>query len=536
MSKAVGFNTSGAARPLLLSEGESPNAAVLEDRAPGVLPMISPRRTSFLYQRGTYPRNLSACALAEEATLEKAVEQRKTQRKLIMALVLAFIFMIVEVAAGVYAHSLAVLTDAAHLLSDVSGFAISVFAAFWVAKKSQDHFSYGYHRVEVLGALASVMMIWLVTGILVVEAIQRVITPEDVNGKIMCIVALAGIGVNLLMMAVLGGHHHGHGHSHSHGEACGDHGHGHSHGHGKPETVAELSRSSSVTVTEQQAAEYNQQQQQHAHAHSHDSECGHHHDHSEGGEVKPSGEPDLEAGDSSSKLLMAGQTSATPLHEEAGHDHGHEHGSGGGARSGGGSHAHSAAGEAAGHGHGHSHDHNHDHGHSHGGGGGHGHSHGGNINLRGAVLHVIGDLLQSVGVALAGALIWWHQDNPAWYIVDPICTFVFAVLVMWTTITILRDIADVLMERVPRGLCIKTINDDLSRLPGVADVHDLHVWSLTPGIPLLCAHLTLMPDGDATDVLHAANTYCRRLGVEHSTFQLVAEGRACPCAGVEHAH
>ena len=54
---------------------------------------------------------------------------------------LAFVFMVVEVVAGVYAHSLAIITDAAHLLSDVSGFAISVFAAFWVAKKSREHFS-----------------------------------------------------------------------------------------------------------------------------------------------------------------------------------------------------------------------------------------------------------------------------------------------------------------------------------------------------------------------------------------------------------
>lgn len=56
------------------------------------------------------------------------------------------------------------------------------------------------------------------------------------------------------------------------------------------------------------------------------------------------------------------------------------------------------------------------------------------------------------------------QDDPAWYIADPVCTLLFAVLVLWTTKAIMRDISDVLMERVPRGLCIKTINDDLSRV------------------------------------------------------------------------
>ena len=67
----------------------------------------------------------------------------QTQRRLLLALVVAFAFMIVEVVGGVFAHSLAIITDAAHLLADVSGFGVSVFAAFWAARKSQEHFSYG---------------------------------------------------------------------------------------------------------------------------------------------------------------------------------------------------------------------------------------------------------------------------------------------------------------------------------------------------------------------------------------------------------
>lgn len=67
----------------------------------------------------------------------------QTQRKLIIALVIAFLFMIVEVVGGIYAHSLAIITDAAHLLSDVSGFAVSVFAAVYAARQSKEHFSYG---------------------------------------------------------------------------------------------------------------------------------------------------------------------------------------------------------------------------------------------------------------------------------------------------------------------------------------------------------------------------------------------------------
>lgn len=100
-------------------------------------------------------------------------------------------------------------------------------------------------------------------------------------------------------------------------------------------------------------------------------------------------------------------------------------------------------------------------GHSHGQGhdNGHGHSHEpGSINLRSAVLHVIGDILQSIGVAIAGALIWYNQDDPRWYIADPICTFIFSIVVLLTTKSILRDIVHVLMERTPTNIDIPAMS------------------------------------------------------------------------------
>lgn len=70
-------------------------------------------------------------------------------RKLALALALASVFMVIEIAGGIYAHSLAIITDAAHLLSDVSGFAVSLLVAFYVSQASAQTFSYGYHRMEV---------------------------------------------------------------------------------------------------------------------------------------------------------------------------------------------------------------------------------------------------------------------------------------------------------------------------------------------------------------------------------------------------
>lgn len=75
------------------------------------------------------------------------------------------------------------MTDAAHLLSDVSGFAVAIFAAYTVTLKCNSSHTFGYHRVEVLGALVSVLSTWLVTGILVYEAIVRIRNPERVDGK-----------------------------------------------------------------------------------------------------------------------------------------------------------------------------------------------------------------------------------------------------------------------------------------------------------------------------------------------------------------
>lgn len=79
--------------------------------------------------------------------------------------------------------SVAIMSDAAHMLSDVCGFGVSIFAAWAVARRSHHAYSFGYHRVEIIGALVSIMLIWLVTGMLVYEAVNRLINPVPVDGK-----------------------------------------------------------------------------------------------------------------------------------------------------------------------------------------------------------------------------------------------------------------------------------------------------------------------------------------------------------------
>lgn len=395
------------------------------------------------------PRAASACVLATGISDDdKQKRYQKTQRKLLFALVVAFLFMLVEITGGIWAHSLAIITDAAHLLSDVSGFAVSAAAAFYAAKRSHQHFSYGYHRIEVLGALASVLSVWLVTGILLWEAVHRVLHPEPVDGKVMTIIALIGVVVNIALMSILGVH-------------------GHSHGVGGG----------------------------HCHSgHSHDDEHAEHAEHSHFRSDGEHRELSFSLAEEGHQHVIEELSTSSSLHN---HTLPHQE----------------------------SHNNTHSDTHSHS------HSPGSNINLRGAVIHVIGDLVQSIGVAIAGALIWYHQDDPRWALADPICTFLFAALVLGTTFAILKDIGDILMERAPRGADVEQIFKDLTKLEGVKEVHDLHVWSLTPGIPLLCAHVATATAVDPAEVLRKVTSYCRNdLGIEHTTIQMVdGDGEACPC-------
>lgn len=147
-------------------------------------------------------------------------------RKLIIAISLCFIFMIAEIVGGYISNSLAVITDASHLLSDIAGFLISIFAITWSRKKASSSMSYGYHRAEILGALFSISLVWVMTLWLLIEAIERVRNPVEIDGAVMAIVALLGVVVNIIIGFVL---HQPHNHSHH------SHIHGHSHGHNHTE-------------------------------------------------------------------------------------------------------------------------------------------------------------------------------------------------------------------------------------------------------------------------------------------------------------
>uniref|UniRef100_A0A8U8B6C8 Proton-coupled zinc antiporter SLC30A2 n=1 Tax=Geospiza parvula TaxID=87175 RepID=A0A8U8B6C8_GEOPR len=147
---------------------------------------------------------------------------------------------------------------------------------------------------------------------------------------------------------------------------------------------------------------------------------------------------------------------------------------------------------------------------------GHGHSHGPggeqpNASVRAAFVHVLGDLLQSLGVLIASYIIFF---KPEYKYVDPICTFLFSALVLGTTLTILRDVLLVLMEGTPKGMDFNAVRDTLLAVRGVEAVHSLHIWALTAAQPLLSVHIAI---SDAQEVLEEASSRLQGAFRFHST-------------------
>ena len=166
------------------------------------------------------------------------------------------------------------------------------------------------------------------------------------------------------------------------------------------------------------------------------------------------------------------------------------------------------------------------HGHSHGGGsnGGHSHSNGhghepsngelehskysasanqgkGNINVRAAFIHVLGDFFQSIGVLIAALVIYFF---PEYHVIDPICTFIFSVIVLFTTFAIIRDVLNVLMEGIPKGIDMQEVHKTLFNIRGVRKVHNLRIWSLSLDKAALSTHLAIEKGYEPSKILNSA--------------------------------
>ncbi|KAH6766021.1 hypothetical protein C2S52_017004 [Perilla frutescens var. hirtella] len=343
----------------------------------------------------------TTCPFSEQDYSKSDAEQRsKTAIKLCGLIVCYTVVMVIEVVGGLKANSLAILTDAAHLLTDIAGFSISLFTVWVSGWKATPEHSFGYNRVEVIGVLLSVQLIWLLSATLIYEAIKRLITKQtEVNGQLMFGIASFGLVVNVVLALWLGHDHHFH-HGHSHHD-CKDDDHNHEHEHEHEES---------------------------------------------------------QAGDEESRNLVS-----TP---------------------------HKSSGML-------------------------------NINIRGAYLHIVCDCIQSVAAMVAGVFIW---IKPEWLVADLICTLVFTTLALSTTMSILRDIFYVLMERAPSDVDTARLENGLKLVTGVRGVHDLHTWAITSGKRVLSCHVVIGAEVSPHEILHQMREYCEgTFKIHHVTIQIEQE-------------
>ncbi len=291
--------------------------------------------------------------------------------KLRSAFVLTLLILVVETLGGVVSHSLALLSDAGHVLTDIVALGLAWFATLRAQRPADARNTYGYHRTGILAALLNAITLILIVAWIGYEAIQRLQHPTIVTPWIMFVAAAVGIAINLYI-----------------------------------------------------------------------------------------------------GLGLRAEGSA-------------------------------------------------------------------NLNVRGAMLHALGDVGASVGVIVGGLVILLT----GWQYADPLISLAIALLIAKGAWNLLGETVDILMEATPRDLNVAQLVRDVVRVPGVEDVHDLHVWSIAGGMRLLSAHVqvtdnrTLVACDALIDQLHCL--LCENYGIQHTTLQLERVGcmhRDLYCVLPDHDH
>ena len=270
------------------------------------------------------------------------------ERALRWVLGLTAAFMVAELIGGIAANSLALLADAAHMLTDVSAIGLSLFALWFARRPATPGMTWGWVRIEILAALANAATLLVLAGFIVYEAIERFQQPFEVRGGLMLAVAAGGLAVNVVAALLL----------------------------------------------------------------------------------------------------------------------------------------HRSAGES--------------------------------LNVRGAYLHVIGDLIGSVGAIVAALVILATGWTPA----DPLISIFVAALILWSGWKLLRESVDVLLESVPRHIDLTEVHEAIDEIPGVDNVHDLHVWTVTSGFLAMSGHAVVAADDHTRVLAEIHHRMARRFGIRHVTFQL----------------
>jgi cobalt-zinc-cadmium efflux system protein len=163
------------------------------------------------------------------------------------------------------------------------------------------------------------------------------------------------------------------------------------------------------------------------------------------------------------------------------------------------------------------------------------------VNLRSVFIHMLGDTLSTAAVIVGGAAILF--TGMTW--IDPVLSLGIAALILWSSVAIVRETLNILLEGTPRGLSLMQIRSTLEEIEGVEDVHDLHVWSLGSQTHALASHVTIadIPPSESARILEQINGRLRdNFHIHHTTIQFehveceVAHGCAPPIEISDHHH
>jgi len=145
------------------------------------------------------------------------------------------------------------------------------------------------------------------------------------------------------------------------------------------------------------------------------------------------------------------------------------------------------------------------------------HNHAGeSLNVRGAYLHILGDLLGSVGAITAGVLVLWK----GWMLADPVISVVISFLLLAGAWRLVREATDILLEAAPKDLDVEELVDDLRQIQGLEELHDIHVWTLTSGFVAMSGHGVIEDLTTHRRILDEINKRLNERGIRHVTFQL----------------
>ena len=377
-------------------------------------------------------------------------------RKLTIIIVICLLFMIVEFVGGYIVNSLALMSDACHLLSDLSGFLFSLISIKLAKRKANSKFHFGYHRTEVMGAVGSILLIWGLIVYLLIECYERIKNPpERIEAFEMIIIAVIGVICNIVMAVTLhktdaiSNPHHNCGHDHGHG-----HGHGHSHSHKHHKHVHTHSNHHHHDHIHKKGSLANSSENIHSHKHSQ-------HSHSHKIETENNNLNDkLLSKNTESKKNSKLNKSKLNLSFANVED---------------------------------------------------------NYNIKAATIHIIGDLIQSIGVLIAAIIIYF---KPTWVILDPICTIVFSIIVIFTTTNVITDCIKTIMNVTPKNLNLDLFQKRLLKIKGIVEIHHLHVWEVTYGKPVMSAHIIIENPEENLKILKKATLVVRKFGIYHSTIQI----------------